>query len=118
MKFPGREIETFCRKAASWPAVRLAATPTQANRLPHSPLLLVGLLFGAMPLHLTAQTTSVIRGTVQDAQGLVDEGTDRAVPILGERGGNAIFLVDGMPNSNAVELQSPPRQRQSGRIDF
>src|SRR2546430_3286879 len=33
----------------------------------------------------------------------VDPGTDAAVPILGERSGNAVFLVDGMPNSNAVD---------------
>lgn len=33
----------------------------------------------------------------------VDVGTDAAVPILGERGGNAIFLIDGMPNRNAVD---------------
>src|SRR5216684_1371142 len=33
----------------------------------------------------------------------VDERSDSAVPILGERGGNAIFLIDGMPNSNAVD---------------
>jgi len=33
----------------------------------------------------------------------VDTGTDAAVPILGERSGNAVFLVDGMPNSNAVD---------------
>lgn len=33
----------------------------------------------------------------------VDERSDAAVPILGERGGNAIFLIDGMPNSNAVD---------------
>jgi len=32
-----------------------------------------------------------------------DAGTDAAAPILGERGGNAIFLVDGMPNSDAVD---------------
>ena len=32
-----------------------------------------------------------------------DAGTDAAVPILGERGGNAIFLIDGMPNSNALD---------------
>lgn len=29
-----------------------------------------------------------------------DEGSDEAVPILGERAGNAIYLVDGMPNGN------------------
>lgn len=33
----------------------------------------------------------------------VDERSDSAVPILGERGGNAIFLIDGMPNSNALD---------------
>lgn len=33
----------------------------------------------------------------------VDEASDSAVPILGERGGNTIFLIDGMPNSNAVD---------------
>src|SRR5260370_6647399 len=33
----------------------------------------------------------------------VDAGTDAAVPILGERGGNASFLVDGMPNKNSVD---------------
>jgi len=25
------------------------------------------------------------------------------VPILGERGGNAVFLIDGMPNNNSVD---------------
>ncbi|HMF75523.1 MAG TPA: TonB-dependent receptor, partial [Bryobacteraceae bacterium] len=30
-------------------------------------------------------------------------GTDAATPIFGERGGNAIFLIDGMPNSNQVD---------------
>jgi hypothetical protein len=77
MKFPGREIETFCEKAASWPAARLNVPPSHANRLPYLTLvLLVGLLFVAMPMHPTAQTTSVIQGTVRDAQVLVDEGTD------------------------------------------
>jgi hypothetical protein len=32
-----------------------------------------------------------------------DAGTDDAVPILGERGGNATFLIDGMPNKNSVD---------------
>jgi outer membrane receptor protein involved in Fe transport len=31
-----------------------------------------------------------------------NSGTDAATPILGERGGNAIFLIDGMPNGDAV----------------
>ncbi len=33
----------------------------------------------------------------------VDVGTDAAAPVLGERGGNAIFLIDGMPNKNSVD---------------
>ncbi|MGH9352740.1 MAG: TonB-dependent receptor, partial [Terriglobia bacterium] len=32
-----------------------------------------------------------------------DAGTDAATPILGERGGNATFLIDDMPNSNGVD---------------
>jgi len=32
-----------------------------------------------------------------------DAGKDSAVPILGERGGNAVFLIDGMPNNNSVD---------------
>ncbi len=32
-----------------------------------------------------------------------DPGTDAATPILGERGGNTFFLIDGMPNSNGVD---------------
>lgn len=30
-------------------------------------------------------------------------GTDAAAPILGERSGNAMFLIDGMPNRNVVD---------------
>jgi hypothetical protein len=33
----------------------------------------------------------------------VDKGTDDAVPMLGERGGNAVYLIDGMPNSNGID---------------
>jgi len=33
----------------------------------------------------------------------VDGGTDAAMPAVGERGGNATFLVDGMPNKNLVD---------------
>jgi hypothetical protein len=32
-----------------------------------------------------------------------DTGSDAATPVLGERGGNTIFLIDGMPNSNLVD---------------
>ena len=33
----------------------------------------------------------------------VDGGTDAAVPVLGERAGNTIYLIDGMPNGNSVD---------------
>lgn len=32
-----------------------------------------------------------------------DPGGDSATAILGERGGNAIFLIEGMPNSNVID---------------
>ena len=32
-----------------------------------------------------------------------DPGSDRATPVLGERGGNNNFLIDGYPNKNTVE---------------
>jgi outer membrane receptor protein involved in Fe transport len=32
-----------------------------------------------------------------------DSGTDAATPVLGERGGNTVFLIDGTPNSNEVD---------------
>lgn len=32
-----------------------------------------------------------------------DPGSDGAAPVLGERGGNAVFMVDGMPNGNQVD---------------
>lgn len=48
----------------------------------------------------------------------VDEGTDRAVPIQGERGGNAIFLIDGMPNSNAVDGGAAAPFDQDSILEF
>lgn len=48
----------------------------------------------------------------------VDEGTDRAVPILGERGGNAIFLIDGTPNNNAVDGGAAAPFNQDSILEF
>jgi outer membrane receptor protein involved in Fe transport len=48
----------------------------------------------------------------------VDEGTDRAVPIMGERGGNAIFLIDGMPNGNAVDGGAAAPFDQDSILEF
>src|SRR5882672_5857787 len=48
----------------------------------------------------------------------VDPGSDAAVPILGERGGNAVFLIDGMPNSNAVNGGAAAPFDQDSILEF
>jgi hypothetical protein len=47
-----------------------------------------------------------------------DSGTDAATPILGERGGNALFLVDGMPNSDSVDGGSAAPFNQESILEF
>jgi len=47
-----------------------------------------------------------------------DARTDTAAPILGERGGNALFLVDGMPNSDAVDGGSAAPFNQDSILEF
>jgi outer membrane receptor protein involved in Fe transport len=47
-----------------------------------------------------------------------DTGTDAAVPILGERGGNATFLIDGMPNSNEVDGGAAAPFDQDSILEF
>ena len=48
----------------------------------------------------------------------VDVGSDAAVPILGERGGNTIFMIDGMPNKNAVDGGSAAPFDQDSILEF
>jgi len=48
----------------------------------------------------------------------VNPGTDGATPILGERGGNAVFLIDGMPNENAVDGGSAAPFNQDSILEF
>ena len=48
----------------------------------------------------------------------VDVGTDAAVSVLGERGGNAMFLIDGMPNKNAVDGGSAAPFDQDSILEF
>jgi hypothetical protein len=48
----------------------------------------------------------------------VDDGLDGAVPILGERGGNAAFLIDGMPNSNFVDGGPASPFNQDSILEF
>jgi outer membrane receptor protein involved in Fe transport len=47
-----------------------------------------------------------------------DPGTDAAVPILGERGGNADFFIDGMPNRNGVDGGSSSPFDQDSILEF
>jgi outer membrane receptor protein involved in Fe transport len=48
----------------------------------------------------------------------VDSGTDAAAPILGERGGNALFLIDGMPNKNTVDGGASSPFSQDSILEF
>jgi hypothetical protein len=48
----------------------------------------------------------------------VDVGSDAAVPMLGERGGNAMFLIDGMPNKNTVDGGSAAPFDQDSILEF
>ena len=48
----------------------------------------------------------------------VDVGTDAAVPMLGERGGNVMFLIDGMPNKNAVDGGAAAPFDQDSILEF
>src|SRR5216684_4468152 len=48
----------------------------------------------------------------------VDVGTDAAVPVLGERGGNTTFLIDGMPNKNALDGGSAAPFDQDSILEF
>jgi outer membrane receptor protein involved in Fe transport len=47
-----------------------------------------------------------------------DPTTDAATPILGERGGNAVFLIDGMPNSNEVNGGAAAQFNQDSIMEF
>lgn len=47
-----------------------------------------------------------------------DTGTDAAAPILGERGNNAVFLIDGMPNSNEIDGGSAAPFDQDSILEF
>ena len=47
-----------------------------------------------------------------------DEGSDLVTPILGERGGNAIHLVDGMPNRNEFGGGPSSQFNQNSILEF
>jgi hypothetical protein len=47
-----------------------------------------------------------------------DEGSDSSTPILGERSGNAQFLIDGLPNSDAVNGGAAAQFNQESILEF
>jgi len=47
-----------------------------------------------------------------------DPTSDDAVPILGERGGNAVFLIDGMPNRDDVNGGPAAQFNQESILEF
>jgi len=48
----------------------------------------------------------------------VDTGTDASVSILGERGGNISFLIDGLPNKNSVDGGAAAPFDQNSILEF
>ncbi len=47
-----------------------------------------------------------------------DPSLDSATPILGERGGNAVFLIDGMPNEDEVNGGAAAQFNQDSILEF
>lgn len=47
-----------------------------------------------------------------------DPTSDDSTPILGERGGNAVFLIDGLPNSNEASGGSAAPFNQDSIMEF
>ncbi len=47
-----------------------------------------------------------------------DPSLDSATPILGERGGNAVFLIDGMPNRDEVNGGAAAQFTQDSILEF
>jgi len=47
-----------------------------------------------------------------------DPTLDSATPILGERGGNAVFLIDGMPNRDEVNGGAAAQFNQDSILEF
>jgi outer membrane receptor protein involved in Fe transport len=47
-----------------------------------------------------------------------DPSQDGATPILGERGGNAVFLIDGMPNEDEVNGGAAAQFNQDSILEF
>ncbi|MBS1850439.1 MAG: TonB-dependent receptor [Acidobacteria bacterium] len=48
----------------------------------------------------------------------VDQGSDASVPVLGQRGNNAQFLIDGMPNSDSVSGGAAAQFNQESILEF
>ncbi len=81
----------------------LTITPTQIQEMP---------LNGRNYLDLL----QLVPGVAINRQ--ADSGSDASVPILGERAGNAQFLVDGLPNSDAVSGGASAQFNQESILEF
>src|SRR5208337_3471408 len=47
-----------------------------------------------------------------------DQGTDGSVPVLGQRGNNAQFLIDGMPNNDSMNGGASSQFNQDAILEF
>jgi hypothetical protein len=58
----------------------------------------------------------LVPGVVTNNQS--NPGSDSATPILGERSGNALYLIDGMPNSDEVNGGAAAQFNQDSILEF
>lgn len=58
----------------------------------------------------------LVPGIVLNRQAAI--GSDTATPILGERGGNAQFLIDGLPNSDEINGGAAASVNQESILEF
>ena len=58
----------------------------------------------------------LVPGVIVNSQ--QDSGTDDAVPVLGQRGNNAQFLIDGMPNNDGMNGGASSQFNQDAILEF
>ena len=58
----------------------------------------------------------LVPGVIVNSQN--DQGTDDSVPVLGQRGNNAQFLIDGMPNNDSMNGGASSQFNQDAILEF
>ena len=58
----------------------------------------------------------LIPGVIVNSQN--DQGNDDSVPVLGQRGNNAQFLIDGMPNNDSMNGGASSQFNQDAILEF